>query len=261
MPIPPWAARDRLTYVFGTPVWEFLNRTERRYADHYFLLGRLNYDDYQKFYKLKPSKFTFIPNGVDLSEMREAYARNEQAEDGSQTILFFARLYARKGAEYLVRAMQYVLKENTDVKLKILGSGPQEPHLRSLVRKLDLCKSVFIEGFVSRKTLLTELCKSALAVFPSVFEVQCTSVLEAMACHKPVVAFRIPSMEEIISHMETGYLVPKQDIVKLGEGISFLLGNDKLRRDIGGAAFNYVQKEHDWKKLAKKYIETYKSLF
>lgn len=260
-PVSQWSARDLLTYVFGTPIWEFLYRTEIRYADHYFFTARTNIDDYVKFYNVEPSKFTFIPNGVDLSEMREASENNEQAEDGSQTILFFGRLYARKGAEYLVRAMRYVIEENKDAKLKIFGSGPQEAILRSLIRKLDLCKSVSMEGFVLRKKLLSELCNCALVVFPSLFEVQCTSVLEAMACRKPVVAFRIPSMEEIISHIKTGYLVPKQDTVKLSEGINFLLDNDKLRRNLGGAAFNYVQKEHDWKKLAKKYIETYESLF
>jgi glycosyltransferase involved in cell wall biosynthesis len=81
-----------------------------------------------------------------------------------------------------------------------------------------------------------------------------------MACHKPVVAFKVPSMEEIISHMKTGYLVANRNETELANAISYLLSNGKLREDMANVAFAYVQKEHDWKHLAQKYIKTYESI-
>lgn len=252
--------RDFLTNFAGMPLMDFLYRIEIKYADHYFFTARTNIDDYKKFYNLDASRLSLIPNGIDMDEMREALNRSKQDEFSIPVILFFGRLYIRKGVSLLVKSMQYVLKEHKDAVLHIIGSGPQESRLRQLVRDLDLGEHVSIKGSVSRRELLTELTNSTLTVFPSFYEVQCTSVLEAMACHKPVIAFRIPSMEEIVSHMKTGYLVTGRNAAKLANAISFLLSNGKVREELGSAAFDYVKKEHDWKHLAKRYIRTYESI-
>jgi glycosyltransferase involved in cell wall biosynthesis len=252
--------RDFLTNFAGMPVMDFLCRIEIKYADHYFFTARTNIDDYKEFYDLDASRLSFIPNGIDLDEMRESFNHRKQDEFGVPVILFFGRLYIRKGIDLLVKSMPYVLKEHKSAVLNVIGSGPQESRLRSLVRNLDLQEHVFFKGSVSRRELLTELKNSTLTVFPSYYEVQCTSVLEAMACHKPVVAFKVPSMEEIISHMKTGYLVANRNETELANAISYLLSNGKLREDMANVAFAYVQKEHDWKHLAQKYIKTYESI-
>lgn len=258
-PISNWSPRDLLTYTFGTPISEILYRTEIKYSDHYIFTAKTNISDYIKYYNVQHSKYTFIPNGVDMNEILDM-SKHTPTEDTSPVILFFGRLYARKGAHYLIKAMRYILKENNETKLKIIGSGPQEPMLRHLINRMDLQNNIFMENHMTRKQLLTELYNCVCVVFPSLYEVQCTSVLEAMACRKSVVAFKIPSMEEIIDHMRTGYLVDKQNIKKLGEGISLLLNNKKLRMYLENEAYEYILKEHDWSKLVKNYIDVYESL-
>lgn len=252
--------RDFLTNFAGMPFMDMLVRIEIKYADHYFFTARTNLEDYKEFYDLDGSKLTFIPNGVDMSEIHKAVSSKKLDAHVVPLILFFGRLYARKGADLLVKSMQYVLREHKNAVLNIIGSGPQEARLKLLVRKLHLDNNVFIKGPVSRQELFTQLNRSTVIVFPSYYEVQCTSVLEAMGCHKPVVAFKVPSMEEIISHMKTGYLVANRNETELASAISCLLSNSKLREDLGNAASDYVQKIHDWKHLAKKYIKTYESI-
>ena len=253
-----WSATDVLTNLIGTPIWEFLYRVDTKYADHYFGVGSL-IRDYMNLYNIDNSKLTVIRNGIDLKEMQEL---SGNAESGSEpnTIIFFGRLYVRKGVDLLVKAMKSVIKRKNDAKLKIFGDGPQKPRLRSLIDELDLSRNVTLEGFVSREEVVSEMKRCAAVVYPTLYEAQSTSVLEAMACHTPVIGFNVPTMKEIVSHMRTGYLVEPMDPEKLGDGICALLNDEGLRRRLGDAAYDYVRENHDWANLVEKYIETYDSV-
>ena len=258
-PTSQWSIRDTATNVLGMPLMEALTRFEIKYSDHYFFTARTNVADYSKFYSVVPSKSTLIPNGVDVDEMDRvlAQAGNNTIE---KQILVFGRLYVRKGFDLAIRAIKHVIREHNDATLVVIGSGPQESKLRSLVKNLNLEKNVFFRGYVTRQELLREIVRSAVVVFPSFYEVQCTSTLEAMGLRKPVVAFKIPSMQEIISHMKTGYLVDERNSLKLGRALSFLLDDERLARKLGSNAYNYVCQVHDWKILARKYLQTYRMI-
>ena len=66
-------------------------------------------------------------------------------------------------------------------------------------------------------SLLMELKKADVVVAPSFHEAQSMFVLEAMACRKPVIAFDIPSMKEIITDDENGLLAKSFDVAELAE--------------------------------------------
>lgn len=153
-----------------------------------------------------------------------------------------------------------VCEQLNNVHLKIFGSGPEEEVLRRQVANLGLENNVHFCGYTPRANLIYMIKKADLVVCPSLHEAQSMAVLEAMACHKPVLAFDIPSMSEIISNGKTGLLAKHFDTDNLHRQMVMALTNQDLRTRIGENAFNYVRENHNWAKQIDKYIKIYSNL-
>jgi glycosyltransferase involved in cell wall biosynthesis len=114
-------------------------------------------------------------------------------------------------------------------------------------------------GHVPYNELLKHIEKASVAVFPTFLEVgPFISALEAMALKKPIVAFNLPFNREFIKPYETGMLAKAGNMDDFIDKISFLLSDQKLRIEIGNAAFEYVKKNHNWAYTVDKYIKIYK---
>ena len=86
------------------------------------------------------------------------------------------------------------------------------------------------------------------------------TVLEAMACRKPIITFDIPSMSEIIVDGETGVLAKPFSHSDLAEKIRIVLSDKKLRSKLGQNAYNYVKEKHNWDRQVEKYVEIYENV-
>ena len=265
--VKPWnlSLGDIMYYTFGCPLFEFLTKMELKWADHYIACGESGFRDYVKFSKMDPAKTTVIPNGINLEKIRsiirsaKEYENSEEKDDFM--IFTCGRLYASKGIQYLLKAMPHVIKRFQNVQLKIFGKGPLYSYLQGLIRSLKLKNNVTLEGHVPYKQLISEMNKSDLAVFPSMVEVGASlAVMEAMACHKAVVAFNYPFSLEIIEHLKTGYLVPPKNVNAVAKAICVLIEDETLRKKLGENAYCNVVRNHDSKNVVKKYLEVYSNV-
>lgn len=260
----PWnlSFGDIMYYTFGCPIFELLTRMELKWADHYIACGESGFWDYVNFSKMDPAKTTVIPNGMDvekISSIISSFKEYENSEEKDDLVIFTCgRLYASKGIQYLLKAMPYVLEHFKNVRLKIFGKGPLHSFLQSLICSLNLKNNVTLEGHVPYDHLIYEMSKSDLAVFPSMVEVGASlAVMEAMACHKAVVAFKYLFSMEVIEHLKTGYLVPPKNVNALAKAICVLIGDELLRKKLGENAYHYILRNHDYKNIVKKYLKVY----
>jgi glycosyltransferase involved in cell wall biosynthesis len=264
--VKPWnlSMNDTMFYTFAYPIFEFLTRIELKWADHYVACGKSGLVDYLNFSKMDPRKVTLIPNGVNLDRIDSILNSSDvEGESGKSDFVLFTcgRWYASKGIQFLIRAMPYVKKRFNNVRLKVFGKGPMGPYFEKLIHSLKLEGTVALEGLVPYDRLILEMRNSDLAVFPSMIEVGASlAVMEAMACHKPLIAFEYPFSLEIIEHMKTGVLVPPKNVEALGECVCNLLGDEALRKRIGTNAREDVVRNHDVKNIALKYVEVYASV-
>lgn len=262
--VKPWnlSLGDITYYTFGCPMFEFLTRVELKWADHYIACGKSGFLDYVNFSKMDPAKTTVIPNGINLEKIRfilRSFKEYKNSEERDEFVIFTCgRLYASKGIQYLLKAMPYVVERFKNVRLKIFGKGPLHSYIQSLIRSLNLRNNVTLEGHVSYDHLIYEMSKSDLTVFPSMVEVGASlAVMEAMACHKGVIAFKYPFSMEIIEHLKTGYLVPPKNVNALAKAICVLIDDKALRKKLGENAYRNIVKNHDYKSVVKKYLEVY----
>lgn len=137
--------------------------------------------------------------------------------DDRPTLITVARLQRWKGVDHLIRA----LSEMTDLRLIIVGDGPDRPRLAELAAALD--DRVVFTGQLDRKRV-HRLLKAAdgLALY-SGYEGLSHTLLESLQLGTPVLASDIGGNREVLRHGVNGLLVPYVDVAALQRGIRQLL--------------------------------------
>lgn len=150
-----------------------------------------------------------------------------------------AALVPHKGQRYLIEAAHLVLREVPDARFVIFGEGELREHLEHLVHEHRLEKHVLLPGF--RTDVIGCIKGLDLFVMSSVTEGLGTSLLDAMACAKPIVATRTGGIPEVVADGVNGILVPPRDAPALARAIVALLEDTSRRDQFGRAALSRVR--------------------
>lgn len=155
-------------------------------------------------------KVAVIPTGIDLKEFEDTDSRwlqtNFQVSPTERILLFVGRLGKEKNIIFLLESFYRVQQEISDLRLVIVGGGPQEEDLRRLCIKLGIDGKVIFTGVLPRNQLVHCYAAADLFVFPSVTETQGLVIAEAKAAGLPVVAIRAFGAAEMVRHGEDGFL-------------------------------------------------------
>jgi glycosyltransferase involved in cell wall biosynthesis len=177
-----------------------------------------------------------VHEGVDAEHVDAVPAVNVHEAfflpHGAPVVGNVAALVPHKGQRYLIEAAHLVVQQIPDARFVILGEGELREHLERQVRDYHLEKHVLLPGF--RADVLGCLKGFDLFVMSSVTEGLGTSLLDAMACGKPIVATTAGGIPEVVADKVNGLLVPPRDHHALAGAIVTLL-KDKTLRDRFGA--------------------------
>ena len=155
-----------------------------------------------------------IPNGfsskfkpLDQEECRKSLGLPQNVK-----ILFtLGWLIERKGFNYLIEAMDIILKERKNVFCFIGGSGKLKDKLQSQINDLKLEKYVKLIGFIPDEALSLWMNACDIFVLPSLSESFGVVLIEAMACGKPVISTYNGGSEEVVISEDYGLLVERED--------------------------------------------------
>lgn len=143
-----------------------------------------------------------------------------------------------KAYDRLIRAFATVADKRPDWRLRLYGGGPEERRLRELVRDLDLHNHVYFMG--TTPDLAGEFAKASIVANTSRSGDLGMTVLEAMGCGVPVVAFegaRGPA--EFVATGYNGVLVPEAaaaDLELLAAALLALIDDERRRRSLAAGA-------------------------
>jgi L-malate glycosyltransferase len=150
-----------------------------------------------------------------------------------------AALVPHKGQRHLIDAAALVLRQQPDARFVIAGEGELRPSLEQQIRQHHLEKHVRLAGF---RTDILSLHKAFdVFVMSSVTEGLGTSLLDAMACGKPIVATNVGGIPEVVVDGETGLLVPPRDPTAMAAAVVRLLTDQALRERMGQAGLARVR--------------------
>lgn len=142
-----------------------------------------------------------------------------------------ARLFPRKGHEYLIKAMPKILSYYPSAKLKIIGTGPLLVDLKALTSALNLEDSIIFTGFV--KDLYPELFSLDVFITASLTEGFPLTIVEAMVAGIPIAATPVGGIPEIVEHGKTGYLFPSKNTDAVAKAVIRLLSNFEKAKKMG----------------------------
>jgi len=183
-----------------------------------------------------------------------------------KTILTVGRLVEKKGTEFLIRAMEIVLRKYPGARLVIVGDGFLRKKLELLAKDLRIARNIYFAGALTRDKVFEWMKKAGVFCLPSVTANDGDSegspgvIKEAGACGLPVVSTYHAGIPEIVLEGETGFLVPERNVSELAEKILLLLEDGTLREKFGRCGKDFVAERFDIKKKTRELEEIYRKL-
>lgn len=159
--------------------------------------------------------------------------------DGNRTILYVGRLDREKNLPCLLRAVRRLVRQLPQIRLQLVGDGPDRKALEKEVYRLGL------EGFVSFEGIQEDIsgyhAGADVLVLPSFSEGFSNSLVEAMHAGCAVIASNTGGNSELIEHGKTGLLFPSDDDEALSQMLHELLEDGEQRQRMIDAARKSVQ--------------------
>ena len=183
-----------------------------------------------------------VHEGIDVEHVQAVPAVDvHQAfflPHGAPVVGNIAALVPHKGQRHLIEAAHLAVQKMPDLRVVILGEGELREALERLIKEYHLEKHVLMPGF--RTDVLGCLKRFDLFVMSSVTEGLGTSLLDAMACSRAIVATTAGGIPEVVEDGVTGLLVPPRDHTALADAILSLVGDPHRRQTMGDAGFARV---------------------
>jgi glycosyltransferase involved in cell wall biosynthesis len=200
-----------------------------------------------------------VHEGIDLGRVAAAPPANLHADlwlpHDAPIVGNVAALVPHKGQRHLIEAAAIVVTKVPDARFVIAGDGELRPVLERQIKERRLEKHVFLVGF--RPDILSVHKAFDVFVMSSVTEGLGTSLLDAMACAKPVVATTAGGMPEVVVEGETGVLVPPRDHEAMADAIVLLLRDRALRSRMGQAGEARVRERFSSERMVENTLAVY----
>lgn len=229
------------------PLLRVLHRSMAGWTDRCLVISNAVGDLARKEFGLKPERVTVLYNGIDLDKAanpspgaREKIRREFNLPEDALIVGIIGRLSPEKGQVFFLQAMPELLRTHPKVCLLIVGDGPTRQACEQLAAKLNIASGV---KFTGHRTDIPEIFKAldVLAV-PSLQEGLSFSTIESMAADRPVAAFNVGGLPELITHEETGLLAQERNAAALVDAVRRLLDDGNLSENIVSNARRFVQK-------------------
>lgn len=199
------------------------------------------------------------PFGIDLNKLNpeKKYILGNSLIIG--TIKNLDHIY---GIDILLQAFSLLVKNNDDidVKLVIIGGGPEEKKLKKLAIELAIQNKVNFIGPIPFE-MIPDYHKS-IDIFAALSRSESfgVSVIEASACGKPVVVSNVGGLPEVVDNNFTGIVVPVEDILSSYKALEKLTKDAQLRTWMGNNGVEKVAKEYNWVDNVDLMIDIYTNI-
>jgi glycosyltransferase involved in cell wall biosynthesis len=190
---------------------------------------------------------TVVPFGVDTTRFAPGPAR----PPGSALVVGTVKtLLPKYGIDTLLEAFAHVLSKADwiDVRLRIVGGGPEEATLKALAERLKVSDRVDFIGAVPHARVPEEL--RAMDVYVALSRADSESfgvaVIEASACGLPVVVSDAGGLPEVVRDGITGTVVPRDNPAQAAAALLSLIRDAAERQQWGQAGRSHVMEHYEW---------------
>jgi 1,2-diacylglycerol 3-alpha-glucosyltransferase len=186
------------------------------------------------------SPIDVVPNGVDLAPFTDPIKIEDPEHYGLRkddvVLIYTGRLGPEKNLIFLLRAFNGAAQAFDNVKLLLVGDGPERDNLEDRVNHMGIQNRVIFTGMVPYQSLPGYLALADAFVTASITEVHPLSVIEAMAVGLPVLGIQSPGVGDTIENGKTGFIVPEEDLAAFTAKMVRLITQSDERQAMGERA-------------------------
>ncbi|HOW36376.1 MAG TPA: glycosyltransferase [Candidatus Omnitrophota bacterium] len=213
---------------------------------------------------LSDKKKHVIPNGINI----KAFVRNRDKGAGVRqqcgireneiVIGTVGRLSKEKNQMMLIDAFKELAPKYSQLKLMIVGCGPEERKLKLMAESYRLKDRIIFPGFIADMPPVYQ----AMDIFVLTSETEGIplTILEAMASWVPVISTRVGGVPKLIEHEKTGILIEKNNLRVLIAKLTDFVENHAKFKMFAENAFVYVQQNFSSEKMVEQYRKVYQSV-
>lgn len=216
---------------------------------------------------INANKITVIPNAVDSEKFSSYLDKNDELQEklqlkGKVVLGFIGSFYAYEGLDLLIRAYPEIYSKYPNMRVLLVGGGPEEDKLKQLVKEYGLHERVIFTGRVSHDEVSDYYSLVDIFVYPRIAMRLTETVtplkpLEAMANYRLVVASNVGGHRELIEHAVTGMLFKPGDVQDLADTINDLISMKDEWEEIKDSALNFVRDKRNWSESVGRYAKIY----
>ncbi len=181
--------------------------------------------------------------------------KTDYSADQQLNLLFTGGFGIRKGAQYLLPAIQHLIDGGENVRLTVVGTFSEA---KPIIEAFPLGGRLSCIGFIPQNDLKAHLAAADIYVFPSLAEGCASSGMEAMAAGLPVIATKESGLP--IRHGENGWLIPAKSREAIAIAIERLSKDQPLRERIGREAAKTISENFTWGHYAKNMLKVYENV-
>lgn len=204
-----------------------------------------------------------IANGVALDRFTPAAEQNAKrlanlTACSEVTVGFLGTLKPWHGLATLVDAWAILRQRNENVRLLVVGDGPEYESMHSNIEKLGLLDYVKFTGAVQPEDVAQWLGKMDIAVAPypnmEHFYFSPLKIYEYMAAGIPVIATRVGHLETVVTHEHNGVLVEAENPTAMADCIAQLIKDTTKLQQLGKNARQTAENEHSWLSVVERIL-------
>jgi glycosyltransferase involved in cell wall biosynthesis len=220
-----------------------LNRLLTRWTDAFIGVADAHADHLVRNERFPAEKVNTIYNGVDCDRFapQEASAIRRELNIASDApvVGILAALRPEKNHELFLAGAKEIRQAIPAAQFIVVGDGPKRPELEQLAADLGIADAVHFVG--SRSDVPALLAACDVVALTSHNEASPVSILEALACGKPVVASNVGSVRETVVDGETGRLFPAGDLAAFVGATVEILKSPAERQRLGAEGRRRVE--------------------
>lgn len=202
-------------------------------------------------------KILTMPEGIDVEKFP---ARRKEQTGHFPLLLSYRDFKPVYNLELLIKAIPHVIKVFSNLKVILIGQGPEEAKLRTLVNESQIQNNVVFEGAVPRDKIPDYLASAHVYVSTSLSDGASASLQEAMACGVFPVVTDIEANREWINDPDHGILVPTDNPETLAEKVIEVLRDKKLRENAAEKNVNMIRLNARDEDIIDRLIEGYQKI-
>lgn len=214
--------------------------------------------DELQVYGVDPQQVAVMGNGVDTEVF---YPSEAGPETAVPYLLTVGRLAPRKGLHDLIRCAEQVVHQFPHYRFLIAGDGPLAGELLAEIARCKLADHVILLGHIAKRARLVALYQGATAyIHAAHYEGLPTTLLEAMACGRPVVATAISGTLDVVQDGHNGLLIPPREPAQIAATLTRLLQSPDFARQLGTVARRTITERYAWPIVSRNYVTQYEAL-